>query len=45
MLKKGKAEADGARLLYVATTREIDRVVMTYQVHSDFTRREQGGDW
>jgi len=41
MPKKGEAEADEARLLYVAMTRAIDRLVMTYQVHSDFTRRVQ----
>lgn len=41
MPKKGEAEADEARLLYVAMTRAIDRLVMTYQGHSDFTRRVQ----
>jgi hypothetical protein len=41
MPKKGEAEADEARLLYVAMTRAIDRLVMTYQAHSDFTRRVQ----
>lgn len=41
MPKKGEAEADEARLLYVAMTRAIDRLVMTYQVHSDFTKRVQ----
>ena len=34
-------EADEARLLYVAMTRSIGRLVMTYQRHSDFTRRVQ----
>ncbi len=41
MPKKGEAEADEARLLYVAMTRAIDRLVMTYQAHSGFTRRVQ----
>lgn len=41
MPKKGEAEADEARLLYVAMTRAIDRLVMTHQVHSDFTKRVQ----
>ena len=41
MPKKGEAEADEARLLYVAMTRAIDRLVMTYQEHSDFTKRVQ----
>ncbi|KRW66102.1 DNA helicase II [Pseudomonas sp. TTU2014-105ASC] len=41
MPKKGEAEADEARLLYVAMTRAIDRLVMTYQAHSDFTKRVQ----
>lgn len=41
MPKKGEAEADEARLLYVAMTRAIDRLVMTYEEHSDFTRRVQ----
>ncbi|MCQ4257843.1 3'-5' exonuclease [Stutzerimonas stutzeri] len=41
MPKKGEAEADEARLLYMAMTRASDRLVMTYQVHSDFTRRVQ----
>jgi superfamily I DNA/RNA helicase len=41
MPKKGEAEADEARLLYVAMTRAIDRLVMTYQARSDFTRRVQ----
>lgn len=39
MPRKGEPEADEAWLLYVAMTRAIDRLVMTYQVHSDFTRR------
>ena len=39
MPKKGEAEADEARLLYVAMTRAIDRLVMTYREHSSFTRR------
>lgn len=37
----GASEADEARLLYVAMTRAIDRLVMTYREHSDFTRRLQ----
>lgn len=41
MPKKGEAEADEARLLYVAMTRANDGLVMTYQAHSDFTRRVQ----
>lgn len=41
MPHKGEAEADEARLLYVAMTRAIDRLVMTYREHSDFTRRIQ----
>lgn len=41
MPKKGEPEADEARLLYVAMTRAIDRLVMTYREHSDFTRRVQ----
>jgi superfamily I DNA/RNA helicase len=41
MPKKGEPEADEARLLYVAMTRAIDRLVMTYRDHSDFTRRVQ----
>ncbi len=41
MPKAGEAEADEARLLYVAMTRAIDRLVMTYQEPSDFTRRVQ----
>jgi len=27
---------------YIAMTRAINRLVMTYQAHSDFTRRVQG---
>lgn len=34
-------EADEARLLYVAMTRAIDRLLMTYQQASDFTQRVQ----
>ncbi|GGM30892.1 DEAD/DEAH box helicase [Pseudomonas asuensis] len=41
MPKKGEPEADEARLLYVAMTRAIDRLVMTYREPSDFTRRVQ----
>lgn len=41
MPKKGEIEADEARLLYVAMTRAIDRLVMTYREHSSFTRRIQ----
>lgn len=41
MPTKGEAEADEARLLYVAMTRAIDRLVMTCREHSDFTRRIQ----
>lgn len=41
MPRPGEAEIDEARLLYVAMTRAIDRLVMTYQTHSDFTRRVQ----
>ncbi|HSX71264.1 MAG TPA: 3'-5' exonuclease [Pseudomonas sp.] len=41
MPKKGEPEADEARLLYVAMTRAIDRLVMTHQGHSAFTRRVQ----
>ncbi|UWF50122.1 NERD domain-containing protein/DEAD/DEAH box helicase [Pseudomonas sp. N3-W] len=36
---KGEDEADEARLLYVAMTRTIDRLVMMYRDHSSFTRR------
>jgi hypothetical protein len=39
MPKKGEAEADEARLLYVAMTRPFDRLVMTCREHSRFTRR------
>jgi len=41
MPKKGEDEADEARLLYVAMTRAIDRLVMTYREPSSFTRRIQ----
>ena len=36
---KGEDEADEARLLYVAMTRTIDRLVMLHRDHSSFTRR------
>lgn len=41
MPRKGEDEADEARLLYVAMTRAIDRLVMTYREHSSFSRRIQ----
>lgn len=41
MPKPGEPEQDEARLLYVAMTRAIDRLVMTYREPSDFTRRIQ----
>lgn len=41
MPKKGEDETDEARLLYVAMTRAIDRLVMTYREHSSFSRRIQ----
>ena len=41
MQRKGEAEVDEARLLYVAMTRAIDRLVMTYREHSSFSRRIQ----
>ncbi|WP_372875943.1 DEAD/DEAH box helicase [Pseudomonas sp.] len=41
MPRKGEEEADEARLLYVAMTRAIDRLVMTYREHSSFSRRIQ----
>lgn len=41
MPKSGESETDEARLLYVAMTRAIDRLIMTYREHSDFTRRLQ----
>lgn len=41
MPKKGEEEAGEARLLYVAMTRAIDRLVMTYRQPSSFTRRIQ----
>jgi Superfamily I DNA and RNA helicases len=37
----GEAEEDEARLLYVAMTRAIDRLVMTCRGSSGFTRRVQ----
>ncbi|SEN50508.1 UvrD-like helicase C-terminal domain-containing protein [Pseudomonas sp. ok272] len=39
--EKGEDEADEARLLYVAITRVIDRLVMTYREPSSFTRKIQ----
>lgn len=41
MPKSGESETDEARLLYVAMTRAIERLIMTYREHSDFTRRLQ----
>lgn len=41
MPKKGEDEADEARMLYVAMTRAIDRLIMTYRESSSFTRRIQ----
>ncbi|MFT4048093.1 MAG: 3'-5' exonuclease [Solimonas sp.] len=41
MPKAGEPPEDEARLLYVAMTRAIDRLVMTYRQPSDFTRRVQ----
>lgn len=41
MPKSADSAADEARLLYVAMSRAIDRLVMTYREHSDFTRRLQ----
>ncbi|MCB2256601.1 AAA family ATPase [Pseudomonas chlororaphis] len=41
MPKKGEDEVDEARLLYVAMTRAIDRLVMTYREPSSFTRKIQ----
>lgn len=41
MPQAGEPEEDEARLLYVAMTRAIDRLVMTYREPSDFTRRVQ----
>lgn len=41
MPRAGEPQADEARLLYVAMTRAIDRLVMTYQAPSGFTRRVQ----
>ncbi len=41
MPQAGEPPEDEARLLYVAMTRAIDRLVMTYREPSDFTRRVQ----
>ena len=41
MPKKGEDEADAARVLYVAMTRVIDRLVMTYREPSSSTRKIQ----
>ncbi|NII11730.1 3'-5' exonuclease [Oleiagrimonas sp. C23AA] len=42
MPHQGEEESDDARLLYVAMTRAIDRLIMTYcGEHSDFTRKIQ----
>lgn len=41
MPKSGESSANEARLLYVAMTRAIDRLVMTYREPSEFTRRVQ----
>ncbi|MCX7069560.1 MAG: NERD domain-containing protein [Gammaproteobacteria bacterium] len=41
MPRTGEPDADEARLLYVAMTRAVDSLVMTYREHSDFTRRVQ----
>lgn len=41
MPKSADSAAEDARLLYVAMTRAIDRLVMTYREESDFTRRMQ----
>ncbi|MBF8780007.1 DEAD/DEAH box helicase [Pseudomonas fulva] len=41
MPRKEEDEADEARLLYVAMTRAIDRLVMTYREPSSFTRKVQ----
>jgi len=38
MPKQSEPEADEARLLYVAMTRAIDRLVMTYQKPSVFSK-------
>ncbi|MBH3364179.1 MULTISPECIES: 3'-5' exonuclease [unclassified Pseudomonas] len=38
---QGEDEADEMRLLYVAMTRAVDRLVMTHQTHSGFTERLQ----
>lgn len=45
MPKKGEDEADEARLLYVAMTRTIDRLVMIRRDHSSFTRRIDQAIW
>lgn len=39
MPKTGEEEADEARLLYVAMTRTIERLVMVHREHSIFTTR------
>ncbi len=39
MPKQGEPEADEARLLYVAMTRAIDRLVMSHQTISEFTKK------
>lgn len=41
MPKSADSAAEDARLLYVAMTRAIDRLVMTCREESDFTRRVQ----
>lgn len=41
MPKMGEDEAGEARVLYVAMTRAIDRLVMTYREPSSFTRKIQ----
>uniref|UniRef100_UPI00148EF148 3'-5' exonuclease n=2 Tax=Acinetobacter nosocomialis TaxID=106654 RepID=UPI00148EF148 len=38
---QGEDEADEMRLLYVAMTRAVDRLVMTHQTHPGFTERLQ----
>ncbi|SDT23353.1 3'-5' exonuclease [Pseudomonas oryzae] len=40
--KSADSTAEDARLLYVAMTRAIDRLVMTYREESDFTQRIRG---
>jgi superfamily I DNA/RNA helicase len=39
MPRQGEPEANEARLLYVAMTRAIDRLVMSYQISSTFTSK------